>query len=82
MTTRPSVLLTGATGTLGTAIHARLREDVDLILHARRSCPPGGVQVELTEEGEVERMVEELKPDIVLHTAAARNPDLCEEDQP
>jgi dTDP-4-dehydrorhamnose reductase len=35
--------------------------------------------VDLTAAGEVERLVQELQPDVVLHAAAIREPDRCEE---
>lgn len=79
MTAKPTLLLTGATGFLGTAICQRLSGSVHLIPHGNRSCPPGGIQADLTAEGEVERVLKETGPDVVIHTAAAREPDVCEE---
>jgi len=80
MKNRKKVLLTGATGFLGSALQPVLEKDFEVISLGNRSCPPGGIQSDLTQHGEVERLLESVTPDIVVHTAAIREPDLCEED--
>ena len=80
MANQPTLLLTGATGFLGRALRKRLQQEFHLVLQGRSSCPPGGVQADLAKPGEVERLVKDVNPDMVLHAAAARDPDQCEGD--
>lgn len=80
-----SIVVTGATGLLGTrlvpALSDRGRAARGRIVPLGRSAaPPGGRQVDLTDQAATRALLDELRPDVVLHAAALTDIDACERD--
>lgn len=71
------ILVTGATGMLGRAVMGRFASETDFALagvcHSRTG--PGLVQVDLSDDAALSAVLENVRPDVVVHTAAIRNPD-------
>jgi S-adenosylmethionine synthetase len=75
------VIVTGASGVLGTAVENALQaagHEVTGLSHSRAGC--GLVQLDLTKQDEVEKLFERIQPDWVIHCAAERRPDVAEKD--
>ncbi|GAP19960.1 SDR family oxidoreductase [Leptolinea tardivitalis] len=76
------LLVTGASGLLG--INLALRESAhrDVIgvthSHSLTGVPFNVRQVNLTADGAIARMIEEIRPDVVIHCAAMADIDSCE----
>lgn len=79
---RMKILLTGATGMLGRVTRRRLAAEGDLevlgLCHARSG--DGLRPVDLRDEDALRRVLETFRPDVVLHTAAVREPDAFAQD--
>ncbi len=81
------VLVTGANGLLGQKLVRLLDREpgVTLLATARgkvRTSPEQGTYapMDVTDEAEVNRVMEEFRPDVVIHTAAMTQVDQCETD--
>jgi len=72
-------LITGASGFLGQAVMARLKKDYDVVGLANRSPGPQLVQVDLRDAAAVRKVLASVVPDLVVHLAAYKEPDFCEE---
>ena len=72
------VLITGASGLLGRAIKCELEKNISLeILGLGFSRLKGGLKkVDLTNPQEIDQVISDFKPDIVVHSAAERRPDV------
>lgn len=73
------VLITGATGLLGRALMRIFNEhgfDVIGTGFSRAQSPI--VKLDLTQHITVTQFLDETKPDIIIHAAAERKPDVCE----
>ncbi|KAL2000437.1 hypothetical protein VTN02DRAFT_3070 [Thermoascus thermophilus] len=77
-----TALVTGATGLLGRQVLAAFRRAGWLVVGQglRRATPPTIVRADLERPGEVERLLDETKPLVVVHCAANRSPDQCDRD--
>ncbi|KAF9010007.1 hypothetical protein BDQ17DRAFT_1397490 [Cyathus striatus] len=78
------VVVTGASGVLGSAVAAALRSSQDpqfevLALSHSRSGD-SLVQLDLTNKDEVDKKFREFNPDWMIHCAAERRPDVAEKD--
>jgi dTDP-4-dehydrorhamnose reductase len=78
------ILVTGASGLLGAGVVALAREqgrEVVGLYHRHPVNLPGAtlLAVALTDKSEVHRIFQELKPESVIHCAAATNVDWCQE---
>lgn len=75
-------LVTGASGLLGLnfALHHCKKVEVFGVVHRHNlhGVPFQIVQLDLSREGAGAKLVEELKPDVVVHCAAMANVDECE----
>ena len=84
------VLITGSNGLLGQKLVYKLRgrNDVDLVATSKgenRVLEKNGYRyfpLDVTERSEVMRLVEEIRPDCLINTAAMTNVDACENDKP
>ena len=77
-----TIIVTGASGLLGRAIFTRFQRDprfcVIGICHSRTG--PGLMQLDLRDGDLINKMVEDLKPSLIIHAAAERRPDVVEKD--
>lgn len=82
------ILITGSNGLLGQKLVARLRNDPAFTLMATgrgvdRSPEPLGDRyraVDITEQAAVDGLVDDFRPDVLVHGAAMTNVDACELD--
>lgn len=83
------ILITGANGLLGQKLIALLRtkDGVEVIATSRGSCRINGLpeatyhQLDVTDKAAVNKVFDDLKPDVVIHTAAMTQVDDCELNQ-
>ena len=73
------ILVTGATGFLGRDVAARLAAEHEVVAAGGRAAPAGGIRIDLREKGELRRALADAAPDCVVHLAAYREPDFCED---
>lgn len=78
------ILVTGASGLLGRSLMARLAPLADspdgLIGTARSRTTPPLQRLDLTDEAAVRQAFVEWSPDLVVHSAAERKPDVVDRD--
>jgi len=79
------VLITGATGLLGSELCRRLSGPHEVIGWARQLPAPGGLgwkleSVDITQAPSVQEGVNRLRPHVVVHAAAMTDVDACEKD--
>ncbi|KAJ2987530.1 hypothetical protein NUW54_g9399 [Trametes sanguinea] len=75
------VIVTGASGVLGTAVYAAFKSAGHDVLGLAYSHPRDELkQLDLTDAAATERVFSEFKPDWVIHCAAERRPDVAEKD--
>jgi len=73
------LLVTGASGLLGSRIVEIAREDYDVIpLHNTKPLHPDSLKLDITNRKEVFNLFRKTKPDVLIHTAAETNVDKCE----
>ncbi|KAI3477613.1 hypothetical protein L1887_60653 [Cichorium endivia] len=77
------VLITGASGLLGRAVHHLCTEksyDTKALAFTRSDPSKGLVKLDLTDPAAVESCLKDFQPDVIVHTAAERRPDVVEND--
>ncbi|XP_027886184.1 methionine adenosyltransferase 2 subunit beta isoform X1 [Xiphophorus couchianus] len=75
----PRVLVTGATGLLGRAVCKEFQNhDWTVSGTGLRRARPRFLRCDLTDEDAVRRLLQETKPDVLVHCAAERRPDVME----
>lgn len=74
-----TIMVTGASGFLGRKICAILGRDYKIVKLSNQQ-KDGYSAVDLCNQSEVSAVVEINKPDIIIHTAAIADPDVCEKD--
>jgi dTDP-4-dehydrorhamnose reductase len=74
-----NVCITGASGLLGRAC-ARAFSDTDPLTCAWSRAKPGDLKLDLTDRNAVLKAMEQRQPELIIHTAAERRPDICEND--
>ena len=75
------VWITGATGLAGRAVTKVLEASHDVLPTGFSRISGNVLKVDLTSELEIKAFLEEHKPDAVLHLAAERKPDVCDNNQ-
>ena len=73
------IIVTGATGFLGRDVVRRLASEHEVVAVGGRHPPPGGVALDLRRPGVWRPLLDNWRPDWVVHLAAYREPDFCEE---
>lgn len=77
------VLITGASGLLGRAVHQQCKEkgfETKALAFTRSNLDQQLVKLDLTDATAVERCLHDFQPDVIVHTAAERRPDVVEKD--
>jgi len=73
------LLITGASGLLGSKLQKIAEGKFNLILlHNTRPLSPNSLELDITNQKEVTKLFNDLKPEIVIHTASETNVDKCE----
>jgi len=72
-------LITGASGFLGADMMKRLAADFRVVGLGHTRAGGEVRAVDLCDRAEVRRALDEIAPDVVVHAAAHRDPDYCEE---
>ena len=82
------ILVTGATGLLGQKLTSLLiqKQDIHTIATARKAVNYKLKNAEfrildVTDQKETEKVIQEVKPDVIIHTAAMTQVDQCETDR-
>jgi len=76
------LLVTGASGLLGSKIVELAREDYESIpLHNTKPLHPNSLKLDITDQNQVFSLFSKLEPDIVIHTASETNVDKCETEK-
>ena len=74
-----NILITGASGLLGSSLMVRL-DGMGVVTGVGHSTPAENlVPVDLRDADALEAVLKEAKPDVVVHSAAYRDPDFCED---
>ncbi|RDB30651.1 Methionine adenosyltransferase 2 subunit beta [Hypsizygus marmoreus] len=79
------VIITGASGLLGAAVRdaftkANSEKIFEVLSLSHSRSGEGLVQLDLTQEEEVEKVFRQFRPNWVIHCAAERRPDVAEKD--
>lgn len=79
---RIRVLVTGASGLLGRSLMRILAErpDIEALGTAFSRVAPPLVRLDLADEASLGRLMDEFRPDAVIHAAAERRPDMVDRD--
>lgn len=73
------ICITGASGLLGRAC-ARAFSETNPLTCAWSRAKAGDLKLDLTNHEAVQKAMEKHRPELIIHTAAERRPDLCEND--
>jgi len=73
------ILVTGASGFLGRAVCRRLRAGHAVVGVAHRHAGPELQNCDIRDAAAFEALLREVAPDVVVYSAAYREPDYCEE---
>ncbi len=77
------ILVTGSSGLIGTQLTSDLLKlDIEVYSAFHDNVPEYGIptHLELTDPEEVSHIIQEIKPDIIIHSAALTNVDFCEKN--
>jgi dTDP-4-dehydrorhamnose reductase len=74
-----TILVTGASGLLGRAMTTRLADMARVVGFGHTNATGRLVPMDLRDPGALKSLLDEMKPDVVVHSAAYRDPDFCEE---
>lgn len=81
---KKKILITGASGLLGSNLALFFREQADVIGVVKEHAVviPGVtiIHADLTLRRECRRVIDEIQPDSIIHCAALANVDICEQD--
>ena len=75
------VLVTGASGLLGRSVFQKLKQEKWEVTGTSFSRKKNDlITLDLTNENEVNKIIWELRPDFIIHCAAEKSPDACQND--
>ncbi|MDF7826787.1 SDR family oxidoreductase [Pontiellaceae bacterium B12227] len=74
------MMITGASGLLGRAC-SKVFADLNPITCAWTRACSGDLKLDLTDAEAIRTAVNDIRPELILHTAAERKPDICENQQ-
>ncbi|WP_076414431.1 SDR family oxidoreductase [Shewanella sp. UCD-KL12] len=76
------IMITGATGLLGRAVKAQLEKETEhqVIATGFSRAQTGIYKLDLTHVDEIAQFIALHKPDVIVHCAAERRPDVSEQD--
>lgn len=74
-----NILITGASGLLGSSLTARLEGTYNVTGAGFSHAAAGLFPVDLRDTEALKGLLREVKPDVVVHSAAYRDPDFCED---
>jgi dTDP-4-dehydrorhamnose reductase len=74
------ILITGATGLLGQNLYFHFKNKADVwgLWHNTNSHQMNGEKITLEDKTQIQRIFQEYRPDICLHSAAISDPEFCE----
>ena len=74
------ILITGATGFLGTKLYSMYKADkcYEVIGTYAHKAGNSFIKMDVTDRGQTLEIIKDLHPDIVIHTVALSDPDFCE----
>ncbi|MDZ8120222.1 dTDP-4-dehydrorhamnose reductase family protein [Pontiella agarivorans] len=75
-----NIMITGASGLLGRACTTAFA-DLDPVTCAWSRAQGNDLKLDLTDALAVRAAFDQIKPDLIIHTAAERKPDICENRQ-
>jgi dTDP-4-dehydrorhamnose reductase len=75
-----TILITGASGLLGRSLEARLEVMGNVAAVAFSQVVEGTFPVDLRDPEGLKGLLQEVNPDVVVHSAAYRDPDFCEDN--
>jgi len=75
-----TILITGASGLLGRSLTARLEGMGNVAAAGFSYAAAGLLTVDLRDAEALKCLLQEVQPDVVVHSAAYRDPDFCEEN--
>ncbi|KAF3479457.1 dTDP-4-dehydrorhamnose reductase [Arthroderma uncinatum] len=78
-----TALVTGASGLLGRQVLRTFQQDDNWKVTGQgfsRASPPQILKADLTVPAEIEKLLDDVKPQVVVHCAANRFPDKCDAD--
>ncbi len=75
-----NILITGSSGLLGRACRNSF-SDLQPITCAWNRATDGDLKLDLTDKDAVQATIDQHRPDLILHTAAERKPNICENQQ-
>ena len=76
---KTKILITGASGLLGRSLATRLVGSFKVTGTGFSQATKGQYPVDLRDADALKELLNEVKPDVVVHGAAYRDPDFCEE---
>jgi dTDP-4-dehydrorhamnose reductase len=74
------IVVTGATGLLGTQLLPALSVSGKVVPLGHSTAPAQGRRIDLTDGAATRALLDELRPEVVLHAAAMTDIDACERD--
>ena len=72
--------ITGGSGLLGSRIATVADDEHELVLSHNSNPTDNTVKCDITDEDEVKKTIQKVKPDVIIHCAAMTNVDLCEDE--
>ncbi len=73
------LLVTGASGLLGSKVVKLAKRKYEVTpTHNTRSLQPDSITLDITNQNQVSKIFDQLKPEIIMHTASETNVDKCE----